>query len=628
MAKLSQIDTGPGKPSQIDSIWSILQHGYDSNPNNIALMSVSQGPDHLEKLVGPAKVSPVATPRASFNLSLRQAAAWLTCLITSLILPSPSFDFCLSWSFAQLRRGAARIASVLDDEGVQPGSTMLLFLPSCAEWSLMMWVSALRCYTLVTLDPAIAQLGQERLLDDYIEKLKPSVVVVGTQASAVTVDKARSNLKSYGPFVSITLNVLEKPRQSWTSLPGISVREFTNELEAAPAAVDSLDRVAMIIFTSGTSSGKPKGSVRTVRDLLRPLTGNDLPPPLRPPMTLINTNVAQSMAPCLLYATWHSGNAGVLVGGNFNAATTIASMETSRPITAALHPHMVDSVCTHSDYSTHKVSSIRFLLIIGSVTMEETLRLAQEMFPRAKINASYGMTEAAGMFGWKKGIPAINHIPSYKGIVSCGFALPGVKIRIVDDMGGVVSQGSPGVLHICGDMVASGYIDSNGAESFYKDGDDTWYITGDCAVLDEQRRIYILGRYEYMIRRDRTIIAPATVENAIKKHYPHTTICFTDLNIKWKRVLTLFYPVVFGITAPGSSDESIYAILPGPAIDRDRVKNLVIKELGDGHRLAGVIDLPQLDLVDWPLTMAGKLSIFDLRGRLTKYLAEETGSST
>jgi acyl-CoA synthetase (AMP-forming)/AMP-acid ligase II len=540
MAKLSQIDTGPGKPSRINSIWSILRHGYDFHPNNIALMSLSQGPDHLAKLVGPAKVSPVAAPRASFNLFLRQAAAWLSCLITSLIFPSPSYDFCLSWSFAQLRRGAARIASVIDDEGVQPGSTLLLFLPTCAEWSLMMWVSALRCYTLVTLDPAIAQPGQERLLDYYIEKLKPSVVVVGTQASAVAVDKARSNLKSYGPFVGITVNGLEKPRQSWTSLPEISVREFTKELEATPAAVDSLDRVALIIFTSGTSSGKPKGSVWTVRDILRPVTGLPLPRPLRPPTTLINTKAAQSMAPCLLYKTWYSGNAGVLVGGNFNVATTIASMQTSRPIIVALYPHMVDSVCTHSDYSIDKVSSIRSLFIIGSVATEETLRLAQETFPRAKINASYGMTEAAGMFGWGENTPAINHIPSYKGIVSCGFVLPGVKIRIVDDMGGVVSQGSPGVLHICGDMVASGYIDSNGAELFYKDGDDTWYNTGDCAVLDEQRRVYILGRYEYMIRRDSTIIAPATVENAIKRHYPHTTICFTNLNMNWRRVLTLF----------------------------------------------------------------------------------------
>lgn len=103
---------------------------------------------------------------------------------------------------------------------------------------------------------------------------------------------------------------------------------------------------------------------------------------------------------------------------------------------------------------------------------------------------------------------------------------------------------------------------------------------------------------------------------------------FPDLNLHLKCALTFLYPVVLGITAPGSSDESIYAILSDLAIDRDRIKSLVIKELGDSYRLAGVISLPQLSLVDWPLTVAGKLSIFDLRDRLTKYPTEESGSST
>lgn len=48
------------------------------------------------------------------------------------------------------------------------------------------------------------------------------------------------------------------------------------------------------------------------------------------------------------------------------------------------------------------------------------IKRAQETLPRAKIYVSYGMTEAAGMCGWKGGIPAIEDVPSYKGIVSCG----------------------------------------------------------------------------------------------------------------------------------------------------------------------------------------------------------------
>lgn len=111
----------------------------------------------------------------------------------------------------------------------------------------------------------------------------------------------------------------------------------------------------------------PKGCARTVRDLLRPLTGIKLSP-LRPPAVLINTKASQRLASCLLYGARHSGNAGILAGGSFNPTTTISSFMTCRPITAALYPHMVDMVRDHPDYGVDKVSSVRFLLIMGAVT--------------------------------------------------------------------------------------------------------------------------------------------------------------------------------------------------------------------------------------------------------------------
>lgn len=528
MGKLSYIDAGPGKPLAVDSMWSILQRGYDINPNSTAVVSPSQPSDLLQKLVGPTKVSPLAAPPTSLSLLMHRAYARLTCFISHWMLPVPSFEDCLSWSYAQLRRGAARIGCVAEEAGINSGSTMVVFLPTSAEWTLMMWVSALKCYTLITLDPALVEPGQEQLLDGYMAKLKPSIVVVRSQAAAVAVDKSRSKLKGQGDlFVGVTLDTLEKPRQNWTSLPDIAARDFSEEVEAAPPAVDSLDRVAMVVFTSGTSSGKPKGCVRTVRDLMRPLAGFNLPPPLRPPMMLITTKASQSLAPCLLYGAWHSGNAGILAGGGFNTDTAISSMVKCRPITAAFYPHMVDLIRNHPDYSTDKVSSVRFLLVIGSVTTAETLKRAQETFPAAKIYASYGMTEAAGMCGWKRGIPAIKDFPSYKGIVSCGIAMPGIKMKIVGNDGKTVEQGRPGVLHLCGDCVATGYADENGAESFYTDGDDRWYITGDCAVLDKEERIYVLGRCDTMIRKDGVMIAPATVENAIKKYHLESSVCLS-----------------------------------------------------------------------------------------------------
>ncbi|KAM0328734.1 hypothetical protein ACHAQA_005147 [Verticillium albo-atrum] len=606
MGKLSYIDAGPGKPLESDSMWSILQTGYNINPNATALISPAQPSDLLHKLVGPAAASPLAAPLTSLSSRLRRTYARSTCFTTSFMLPTPSFGDCLSWSFAQLRRGAARIASVIEESGVKPGSTMVVFLPSKAEWTLMMWVSALKCYTLVTLDPAIVEPGQEQLLDAYMAKVRPSLVIASSQSAAAAVDKSRSRLDgSDSLFVGITVENLKTPQENWTSLPEIAARKFPEGIEIAPPAADNLDRVAMIIFTSGTSSGKPKGAVRTVRDLLRPLTGSELPPPLRPPTVLINTKAAQSLAPSLLYSAWYSGNAGALTGGNFTPATTISSMMTCRPITAALYTHTVDDIRNHPDYNAEKVSSLRFLLVIGAVATTETLKRAQETFPKAKIYASYSMTEAAGMCGWKGGVPAVKDVPSYRGVVSCGTAMPGIKMKIVDEQGKTAKQGELGVLHLSGDFVATGYIDENGADSYYEEGGERWYITGDCAVLDSQNRLYILARWDMMIRKDVALIAPATVENAIKKHHPESG------------------PIVFGMTVPGTNSEGIYAILPKAVKGQKNVKDLVAKELGESHRPAGVVDLAQLGLTDWPLTMVGKLSIVDMRRILTQHLASE-----
>lgn len=77
------------------------------------------------------------------------------------------------------------------------------------------------------------------------------------------------------------------------------------------------------------------------------------------------------------------------------------------------------------------------------------------------------------------------------------------------------------------------------------------------------------------------------------------------------------------MTAPGSNEESIYAILPKAVDDQEKVKDIVVEELGVSHRPASVVDLAQLGLTDWPLTMVGKLSIFDMRRILSKHLASE-----
>jgi hypothetical protein len=64
-------------------------------------------------------------------------------------------------------------------------------------------MSALKCYTLVTLDTTVLDPGHEEELRCYIEKLRPSVVVVGNQDDVKSVEPFIC--KDKGPFMGFNL---------------------------------------------------------------------------------------------------------------------------------------------------------------------------------------------------------------------------------------------------------------------------------------------------------------------------------------------------------------------------------------------------------------------------------------
>lgn len=490
MAELSEVDAGSTE-APVGSLWSILQRGTDLNPDNTALVAPAQPANHLQGLVGPAPTS-----SGGDLLELPGSAS------------SPTH--CLTWSFTQLWRAAARLASVLDANHIMPGATILVLVPSCAEWALMLWVSALRCYTLVTLDTKVLKPGHEQMLHGYIERLAPSVIMVRSQDDAVAVDCCRG--KNRGPFMGLTLSFLAEPLSGWTSMSDISFMSFPDNIKAVPV-LDNLDRVAIIIFTSGTSTGTPKGCLRTVGELLRTFALTLGSPP-GPPFVLANTQNYMG-APYLLYWSWHAGNAVILPGGEFSTTTTLSAITTYPSMTIILDLLRMSLIAGHADYSREKVRSVRYILVSFSVTTVGALRRAQEMFPNAEICATYGMTEASYLFGWPQGPPKPQDIPSFQGVAASGTALPGIKLKVVDDNGHVVRRNEPGILHLSSERVTKGYLESVRVEAFYEENGSSWYITGDYAVLDDRGRIYILGRSEDMIRTDGITIAPATIENVL-----------------------------------------------------------------------------------------------------------------
>lgn len=93
----------------------------------------------------------------------------------------------------------------------------------------------------------------------------------------------------------------------------------------------------------------------------------------------------------------------------------------------------------------------------------------------------------------------------------------GVEVRILDNDGTSLPQGSEGEICIRGINVTKGYINNDKAnkESFTRDG---FFRTGDQGKLDSEGYVQITGRIKELINRGGEKISPIEVDNALAAH--------------------------------------------------------------------------------------------------------------
>jgi cyclohexanecarboxylate-CoA ligase len=100
---------------------------------------------------------------------------------------------------------------------------------------------------------------------------------------------------------------------------------------------------------------------------------------------------------------------------------------------------------------------------------------------------------------------------------SDGRALPGVRIRIVDDEGREVPPGTEGNYELSSPTVFDGYLERPDltADVFTGDG---WYRTGDLATVDAAGFLHITGRIKDVINRGGEKIPVVEIENLLYQH--------------------------------------------------------------------------------------------------------------
>jgi long-chain acyl-CoA synthetase len=196
----------------------------------------------------------------------------------------------------------------------------------------------------------------------------------------------------------------------------------------------------------------------------------------------------------------------------FEPGGFLAACEKYNCTTTVLVPTMIGMVVNHPEFAPERISSIKRLIYGASPMPQSLLEKLLAMLPETRIFQGYGMTEAATVLTF---FTDADHREGSR-LGSCGRALAGVELKIVDEEGTDLPAGQAGEVYARGGNFMQGYLKLPAeTEKAFRDG---WYASGDVGYLDDKGYLFLVDRAKDMIISGGENIYSVEVENAIASH--------------------------------------------------------------------------------------------------------------
>ncbi len=310
-------------------------------------------------------------------------------------------------------------------------------------------------------------------------------------------------------FTILTDSHQERTHNFWTYL-----KHSHHHFQAARVLADP-DDVVSILYTSGTT-GNPKGVILTHRNILENAkSAIDIINPS-------NKEVFMALLPMFHTLCW---TANVIIPIVLGAKTLIVrNITPPKPwlkamgregVTIMIAVPQIYAVLAKEARGFKKIFlrywSFRkvWLAVSGAAPLNKTVAHAFEKAFGIKICEGYGLTETS---------PIVTITPPKKvKHGSVGKALPGVKIKVIDENGNDIGNNHPGEICVKGPNVTRGYHKNEKAteDLFTKDG---WLKTGDIGIIDEEGFLFIQDRKKDMVIVKGLKVFPAQIEQVINTH--------------------------------------------------------------------------------------------------------------
>jgi long-chain acyl-CoA synthetase len=272
------------------------------------------------------------------------------------------------------------------------------------------------------------------------------------------------------------------------------------------------DTLAGLFYTGGTT-GASKGVMLSHRNLIANTTNWLIAAQQGPEDTyLVMAPLFHAAGSLAVLATVWTGGCQVIIPG-FDAAVALDAIAAEH-VTATLGvPTMIAALAEEQLARPRQVGSLRSLAHGGSPIATEVVRRAHAAFPHAELIHAYGATETA---------PLVSLLHYEERLVesdlarSCGQAVAGVDVRVVDSSGHDLPPGEIGEVVVRGPNVMQGYW--NKPEQTADALRHGWYHSGDLGCMNAQGYIFLVDRAKDMIISGGENIYSTEVEEILYKH--------------------------------------------------------------------------------------------------------------
>jgi len=397
-----------------------------------------------------------------------------------------------SVTYAELLDRTGRLAGHLADAGVAANDTVAIMLPNSVAW-------VESCF-------AIARAGAIGVPISY-DATEPEIAyrLGDARCKAVFTTAERGDLFARLKNAAPSLKTLIVTNRGSCDVEALGYAKLAAEPpRSQPRDPASLHETAFILYTSGTT-GRAKGVQLTLHGMLwvtaacwAPITGLGECDTVLSPLPLFHS-YALNLSVLSILAV----GASVFIMERFSTGEAVRLLKTGDFTYFPGVPTMFHYLLQ----ATRAENGIRFpnlrLCISAGAIMPATLNREFEDHLMVILLDGYGITETSTMvtMNWPTGQRVLG---------SCGVAVPGSAVRIVDANGRDVETGEEGELIVRGPHVMPGYHDKpEETRNALRAG---WYHTGDLARSDVNGFLTITGRLKELIIRGGQNIAPAEIE--------------------------------------------------------------------------------------------------------------------